>query len=80
MFKTKKFIIPLFFIFFFVFSTPVLAKTIGAGKISWTFLILELFGGLAFFLYGMEKRSLGMKQTAGNQMRVILAALTKNRV
>jgi|APSaa5957512622_1039677.scaffolds.fasta_scaffold06658_4 phosphate:Na+ symporter len=80
MFKTKKFIIPLFFIFFFVFSTPVLAKTIGAGKISWTFLILELFGGLAFFLYGMEKMSLGMKQTAGNQMRVILAALTKNRV
>ena len=80
MFKTKKFIIPLFFIFFFVFSTPVLAKTIGAGKISWTFLILELFGGLAFFLYGMEKMSLGMKQTAGNQMRVIHAALTKNRV
>ncbi|NNK86050.1 MAG: Na/Pi cotransporter family protein, partial [Desulfobacterales bacterium] len=49
-------------------------------KISWLFMILELFGGLALFLYGMEKMSDGMKKTAGNKMRSILATLTKNRI
>jgi phosphate:Na+ symporter len=48
--------------------------------ISWGFLIIGLFGGLALFLYGMDKMSEGMKKSAGNQMRAILAALTKNRV
>ena len=44
------------------------------------FLIIGLVGGLALFLYGMEKMSEGMKKSAGNKMRSILAALTKNRV
>ena len=48
--------------------------------ISWGFLIISLFGGLAFFLYGMEKLSEGMKKSAGNRMRAILSALTNNRV
>ncbi|MGD9006444.1 MAG: Na/Pi cotransporter family protein [Desulfobacteraceae bacterium] len=48
--------------------------------ISWGYLVVGLFGGLAFFLYGMEKMSEGMKKSAGNQMRTILAALTRNRV
>ena len=47
--------------------------------ISWGYLIMGLFGGLAFFLFGMEMMSEGMKKTAGNQMRSILAALTQNR-
>ncbi len=38
-----------------------------------------LLGGLSFFLYGMEKMSAGMKKTAGNRMRSILATLTRNR-
>ena len=49
-------------------------------EISWKFLIIGLFGGLALFLYGMEKMSEGMKKSAGNKMRSVLAALTKNRV
>ncbi|MFC1534328.1 Na/Pi cotransporter family protein, partial [Thermodesulfobacteriota bacterium] len=48
--------------------------------ISWIFLIMGLFGGLAFFLYGLEKMSEGMKKTAGNLMRSILAAFTRNRL
>jgi phosphate:Na+ symporter len=48
--------------------------------ISWGYLMVGLFGGLAFFLYGMEKMSEGMKKSAGNQMRTILAALTRNRI
>ncbi len=67
-------LMPLFFTF------TLYADQITSESISWTFLIIELFGGLAFFLYGMEKMSNGMKKTAGNKMRTILAALTKNRV
>ena len=48
--------------------------------ISWGYLIIGLLGGLALFLYGMDKMSEGMKKSAGNQMRAILAALTKNRI
>ena len=48
--------------------------------ISWKFMVIGLAGGLALFLYGMGKMSTGMKQTAGNRMRAILSALTKNRV
>ena len=49
-------------------------------NISWSFLIFGVFGGLALFLYGMEKMSEGMRKSAGNHLRSILAALTKNRV
>ncbi len=50
-----------------------------SGDISWRLLVIGLFGGLALFLYGMEKMSEGMKKSAGNRMRTILAALTRNR-
>ena len=46
----------------------------------WSAIGIGLAGGLAFFLYGMDKMSVGMKNTAGNKMRSILASLTKNRV
>ena len=42
-------------------------------------IIMTLAGGLALFLYGMEKMSSGMKKAAGAQMRSILSALTNNR-
>ncbi len=48
--------------------------------IQWTFLIFGLFGGLALFLYGMEKMSDGLKKTAGDRIRSILSALTNNRL
>ena len=51
-----------------------------AQTFSWFFLCISMFGGLALFLYGMEKMSTGLKRTAGNRMRAILAALTRNRV
>lgn len=47
---------------------------------AWINIFIGVVGGLAFFLYGMEKMSAGMKSTAGNKMRSILASLTKNRV
>ena len=61
--------------------TPCLyAAESGTQSISWFFLCASMLGGLALFLYGMEKMSTGLKRTAGNRMRAILAALTKNRV
>ncbi|RUM33774.1 MAG: Na/Pi cotransporter family protein [Desulfobulbus sp.] len=60
-------------------ASHALTAAAPAQPISWFFLTIGLFGGLAFFLYGMEKMSEGMKQTAGNRMRTILATLTRNR-
>ncbi|MEA3287467.1 MAG: Na/Pi cotransporter family protein, partial [Candidatus Marinimicrobia bacterium] len=55
------------------------ADATAAHEISWGVLTMTLFGGLAFFLYGMEKMSSGMKKAAGDSMRSILSALTNNR-
>ena len=52
----------------------------GATAVSWKLLIFGLLGGLALFLYGIEKMSVGMQKTAGNQMRAVLAAITQNRI
>ena len=67
-----------------LFAVLCVAKAYGgteaSGEIAWGFLIFGLFGGLALFLYGMEKMSEGMKKSAGSRMRSILAALTNNRI
>ena len=41
--------------------------------------IMELLGGLALFLYGMQMMSTGLEAAAGNKMKVILEKLTVNR-
>lgn len=64
----------------FLLPTLAIAKTAGPHDISWKNIFIGLAGGLAFFLYGMDKMSNGLKSTAGNKMRSILASLTKNRV
>jgi phosphate:Na+ symporter len=67
-------------VFVLCFTQPLYAGGETAGKTSWGILLIGLFGGLAFFLYGIEKMSDGMKKSAGNRMRTILAALTRNRI
>lgn len=42
--------------------------------------ILQLLGGLALFLYGMQMMSAGLETAAGNKMRTILEKLTSNRI
>jgi phosphate:Na+ symporter len=39
-----------------------------------------LLGGLALFLYGMEKMTDGLKAAAGEQMKILLTKLTRNPV
>ena len=41
---------------------------------------LELIGSLSLFLYGMKIMSEGLQKLAGNNLRNILSAMTKNRV
>ncbi len=41
---------------------------------------IELLGGLALFLYGMEKMTDGLKAAAGKQMNALLDKLTGNPV
>ncbi|MEH0021834.1 MAG: Na/Pi cotransporter family protein [Desulfobacter sp.] len=65
-----------------LFAWPALAHdgTPGTGPMDWANIGIGLAGGLALFLYGMDKMSTGMKSTAGNKMRSILSSLTQNRV
>lgn len=42
-------------------------------------IIIQLFGGLALFLYGMEQMTDALKVVAGNRMKNLLARLTTNR-
>jgi phosphate:Na+ symporter len=67
-------------LFFFLCTRFSFADESLSGEIPWGFLVIGLFGGLALFLYGMEKMSEGMKKSAGNRMRAILATLTRNRL
>lgn len=72
-------------IFIFGFLSLVLAGVLYAAEpesqpISWQLLIFGLLGGLTFFLYGIEKMSVGLQKTAGNKMRSVLAAVTKNQL
>jgi len=40
---------------------------------------LQIFGGLGLFLYGMTIMSEGLEKAAGNKMKKIIEALTRNR-
>jgi phosphate:Na+ symporter len=44
-----------------------------------TQMLIGLFGGLALFLFGMERMSEALKAAAGTRMKQILARLTTNR-
>ena len=41
---------------------------------------LKLIGSLGLFLYGMKIMSEGLQKVAGDKLRSILTAMTKNRV
>jgi len=42
-------------------------------------ILMGVFGGLAIFLYGMEKMTEGLKVVAGSRMKSLLARMTTNR-
>ena len=58
---------------------PALAAAGGNAKMEWGTMTMELFGGLALFLYGMMQMEDGLKAVAGERMKNILSTLTTNR-
>lgn len=49
-------------------------------EMEWGFMAMNLFGGLALFLFGMEQMAESLKAVAGERMKGILAKLTTNRI
>jgi len=48
--------------------------------INWWTIGMQLFGGLAIFLFGMDQMAGALKQAAGNRLKSIIGTLTTNRV
>ncbi len=59
---------------------PVLAADIGGETLQWWKMTMQLFGGLALFLFGMDQMAEAMKAVAGERMKLVLAKLTTNRI
>jgi phosphate:Na+ symporter len=62
-----------------VAAVPVFAAVESEQVINWGVMGMQLFGGLALFLFGMEQMADALKAVAGNRMKMILAKLTSNR-
>jgi phosphate:Na+ symporter len=60
-------------------SGSALAGADGEDAIGWWTMGMNLLGGLALFLFGMEQMADALKAVAGERMKVILARLTTNR-
>jgi len=59
--------------------SPVAAAADAAESIAIGQMAMQLLGGLALFLYGIDKMTEGLKAVAGDGMRTVLARLTSNR-
>ena len=59
---------------------PVLAASAAGSGIDWWGMGMQLFGGLAVFLFGMEQMAEALKKVAGNRMKTILGKLTTSRI
>ena len=65
---------------FFAYPIGALAaEALAANSIKWPAMFMGLFGGLALFLFGMEQMSDALKSALGDQMKVLLEKLTRNR-
>jgi phosphate:Na+ symporter len=60
-------------------AAPVLAAGGEESSMEWGYMAMNLFGGLAIFLFGMEQMADSLKSVAGERMKMILAKLTSNR-
>ncbi len=66
-------------VFITLAALPVFAAVESEQTINWGVMGMQLFGGLALFLFGMEQMADALKAVAGNRMKTILAKLTSNR-
>ena len=54
--------------------------TVGGDDIDWFLVVTGLLGGLAVFLFGMDRMTEALRVAAGSRLRFALARMTKNRV
>ncbi len=79
----SKIILSILFLIPFVTSSPISAQQgalVITNDISWFILVMGFLGGLALFLYGMEKISDALKNIAGDRMKDALSMLSNNRL
>lgn len=62
------------------FSGSVQGADEAAESIQWFHVGMQLLGGLALFLGGLEVLSDGLRKAAGHQLRVVMSKLTSNRL
>jgi phosphate:Na+ symporter len=77
--RLRLLLIPALFAGVFLACSVVLAAEGANGGIDWAHMAMGLFGGLALFLFGMEQMSDALKSALGDQMKELLAKLTRNR-
>ncbi|MCE2573015.1 Na/Pi cotransporter family protein [Motilimonas eburnea] len=61
-------------------SFAAAAATTHELELDYPLMLMGLFGGLAMFLYGMEKMTQALSRAAGSRMKYVLGKLTTNRV
>lgn len=54
--------------------------SVGGQAIDWFVVVTGLFGGLAVFLFGMDRMTEALRVAAGRRLRLGLARVTRNRV
>jgi hypothetical protein len=54
--------------------------TLDAMALSFSGILVSIFGGLALFIFGMTLMSEGLQQVAGSKMKAALTYITRNRV
>lgn len=64
---------------FFTLNISTFAAEGSSDSLDWMDMAKGLFGGLALFLFGMEQMSDALKSALGEQMKVLLGRLTRNR-
>jgi len=62
-----------------ILGSPAFAASSSGKGLDWLAMAIQLAGGLAIFLYGMDKMADALKMVAGDRMRDILGRLTTNR-
>jgi phosphate:Na+ symporter len=77
--RIRLLLVPLLIAGAFLACTSAWAVEGVTADIDWAHMAMGLFGGLALFLFGMEQMSDALKSALGDQMKVLLAKLTRNR-
>jgi phosphate:Na+ symporter len=61
-------------------EAPGMAGSDASAEMNWLRMGMALFGGLAMFLYGLDKLADGLKALAGDKLKTLLEKLTRRRV